>query len=123
MLRSFWATLKIYSRNGPPDPPRPQIYICHIFSWIFCRKSVFLRPKSLYFKIKKSVRFLVLRFVILWFYGLWFYGFMVLWFYSFMVLGFVVHWFQRILKIHFALSQEDMDIISNIFKILFNGSS
>ena len=49
------------------------------------------------------------------------YGFLVLcvlWFYDF-----VVSWFQQFTKFPFHVFQEDIDPISKIFKILFNGSS
>ena len=58
------------------------------------------------------------------------YSFMALWFYSFMVLrfhGFIVLWFYGVLVLkiqHFRLMfREDIDPISMIFKMLFNGSS
>ena len=43
------------------------------------------------------------------------YGFMVLWFYGFMV--------SKVHQISISCFQEDLDPISKIFNILFNGSS
>ena len=67
--------------------------------------------------------FIVLRFcgfygfAVLWFSGfivLWFYGFIVLWFYGFLVSKY---------QIYISCFQEDIDLISTIFKILLNESS
>ena len=59
-------------------------------------------------------------FMVLWFYScmfLWFYGFMVVWLYGVMVSG-----FHFLTKCSISCFQEDIDPISKIFKILFNGS-
>ena len=79
-------------------------------------------------------------FMVFWFYDcmvFWFYGFMVLWFYGCMVLwtyGFIVVWFYwcygcivlwfygcEKYRICISLFQEDIDPISEIFKMLLNG--
>ena len=67
-------------------------------------------------------------------YGFMVYGFTVVWFYGFMVLllygftglyfyGFMVVWFQEVHKSSISCFLIDIDPISMIFEILFNGRS
>ena len=62
-------------------------------------------------------------FMVLWFYGFMVYGFMVLWLYGLWLYGFLVSWCQEVYQISMSCFQEDIDLISMILEILFNGIS